>query len=155
MTIRFAGADDLPGVNLLRRELHELHANGKPERFQPGFSRALERHLYEIWEHPDKQLIVAELDGEICGFAIFQEIRKGASPYMLPQHTLDIDEFGVSSAHRRQGVGTALIGFIRKYATGLGIERIQLNMWEFNQAALAFYEASGFTTYRRFMELKP
>ena len=26
-------------------------------------------------------------------------------------------------------------------------------MWEFNQDALAFYEAVGFRTYRRYMEL--
>lgn len=155
MTIRFARAEDLPSVNLLRREVHELHAKGKPEIFQAGFTSQLEDYLYEIWEHPAKQLIVAELDGKICGFSVLQEIRKEASPYKLPQHFLDLDEFGISSAHRRQGVGTALMDYIRKYARELGIERIELNMWEFNQAALAFYEANGFTTYRRFMELKP
>ena len=27
-------------------------------------------------------------------------------------------------------------------------------MWEFNREALAFYEATGFTTYRRYLEMK-
>ena len=27
------------------------------------------------------------------------------------------------------------------------------NMWEFNQDALAFYEAAGFKTFRRYMEM--
>lgn len=30
--------------------------------------------------------------------------------------------------------------------------RLELNMWEFNAGALAFYEACGFSTYRRYLE---
>ena len=30
---------------------------------------------------------------------------------------------------------------------------IELNMWEFNKDALAFYEAVGFSTFRRYMEM--
>ena len=33
------------------------------------------------------------------------------------------------------------------------LDRIELNMWEFNAPALAFYEAAGFETYRRYMEM--
>ena len=39
------------------------------------------------------------------------------------------------------------------YAREKGIRRLELNMWEFNQDALAFYEAAGFSTYRRYMEM--
>ena len=46
-----------------------------------------------------------------------------------------------------------MIAFIREYAKNKGFDRIELNMWEFNRNALAFYEASGFTTYRRYMEV--
>lgn len=31
---------------------------------------------------------------------------------------------------------------------------IELKMWEFNEEALKFYESVGFTTYRRYTELK-
>jgi GNAT superfamily N-acetyltransferase len=34
-----------------------------------------------------------------------------------------------------------------------GFDRIELNMWEFNRDALAFYESVGFETYRRYMEI--
>ncbi len=36
-----------------------------------------------------------------------------------------------------------------------GVSRLGLNMWEFNEGALAFYEAVGFRTYRRYMQLEP
>ena len=47
-----------------------------------------------------------------------------------------------------------MIQYIQGYAKNEGFDRIELNMWEFNQGALAFYESIGFTTYRRFMEIK-
>jgi len=36
----------------------------------------------------------------------------------------------------------------------LGFDRIELNMWEFNEGALRFYESVGFKTYRRYMEFE-
>ena len=35
-----------------------------------------------------------------------------------------------------------------------GFKRIELNMWDFNEDALKFYEAIGFNTYRRYMEME-
>ena len=73
---------------------------------------------------------------------------------MFARNYLDIDELGVDTACRRQGIATQMIAFIRNYAKKEGFDRIELNMWEFNQAALAMYESAGFTTYRKYMEMK-
>ena len=70
---------------------------------------------------------------------------------MFERELLDIDEFCVDEAYRRQGIATELIGFIRDYAKEEGFARLELNMWEFNGGALACYEAAGFRTYRRYM----
>ena len=72
---------------------------------------------------------------------------------MYERDFLDIDEFCVDEACRRQGVASAMIRFIRDFAKERGYHRIELNMWEFNREALAFYEAAGFTTFRRYMEM--
>ena len=40
-----------------------------------------------------------------------------------------------------------------RFAKEKGFHRIELNMWEFNRGALAFYESIGFETYRRYMEI--
>ena len=73
---------------------------------------------------------------------------------MFVRNYLDIDEFCVDEAYRRTGVGTEMIAFICSYAKEQGFDRIELNMWEFNKDALAFYEAEGFRTYRRYMEMR-
>ena len=74
---------------------------------------------------------------------------------MFERDFLDIDEFGVDISFRRQGIAAAMIRFIRDYAREKGFQKLELNMWEFNRDALAFYEAAGFTTYRRYMEINP
>ena len=74
---------------------------------------------------------------------------------MYERDFLDIDEFCVDEAYRRKGAATELIAFIKSYAKEKGFHRIELNMWEFNQGALAFYEAVGFKTFRRYMEFRP
>ena len=72
---------------------------------------------------------------------------------MFERNFLDIDEFGVDSACRRRGVAAAMVRFIRAWAKEQGFRRLELNMWEFNRGALAFYEAAGLKTFRRYMEV--
>lgn len=153
MNIRMAREEELDRVNELRRQVSELHAAGQPDVFRPGFPQALRDYIHLIWGDPEKEILVAEQDGRLCGFAILHEIRRPESPSKQARAYLDIDEFGVDEACRRQGVATAMMAAIRDHARARGLRRIELNMWEFNQDALAFYEAAGFSTYRRYMEL--
>ena len=152
--IRFAAESDLFAVNLLRKEVNDLHVAGKPEIFKPGFSAPLRDYLYEVCHDPEKRVLVADCDGVVAGYAILHAVHRPETPYMFSRHYLDVDEFCVSQNVRRQGIGAALVRFIRDYAKAEGFPRVELNMWEFNQDALAFYEAVGFSTYRRYLELK-
>ena len=153
MEIRFATEGDLERVNELRKQVNDLHVKGKPDVFKPGFSDDLRDFINVIWKDPEQEIVVAVDDGIVCGFAIIHHINKPENPFMYERDFLDIDEFCVDEAYRRKGAATELIAFIKSYAKEKGFHRIELNMWEFNQGALAFYEAVGFTTYRRYMEM--
>ena len=152
--IRFADAEDLEQVNKLRKQVNDLHVKGKPEVFKAGFSDELRDHIDTIFRDPRQKILVYEIDGAICAFAVLNHITKPENPFMYERDYLDIDEFGVDEAWRRKGIATEMINFIREYAEDEGFIRLELNMWEFNQDALAFYESAGFSTYRRYMEMK-
>ena len=154
MIIRFAKENELVRVNELRKQVNDLHVEGKPEVFKAGFNDELRDHIYNIWDDPEQEIVVADLDGTICGFAVLHHIVKPATPFMYERDFIDVDEFCVDKDYRRQGVASEMITFMRNYAREKGFNRIELNMWEFNQDALAFYEAVGFKTYRRYMEMK-
>ena len=153
MEIRFANEDDLDKVNVLRKQVNDLHVAGKPDVFKPGFAKELSEYIKVIWNDPEQKIVVADEDGVLCGFAILHHINKPETPYMKERDFLDIDEFCVDENHRRQGVATNLIAFIKDYAKENGFHRLELNMWEFNKNALAFYESVGFETFRRYMEI--
>ena len=151
--IRTAREEELDRVNELRRQVNDLHVAGKPEIFKPGFCDELRDYVRVIFDDPNKTILVAELDGAVCGFAVLNHIVRPENPFMYERDFLDVDELCVDGAFRRRGVAAALIGRIRDYAREQGISRVELNMWEFNREALAFYETAGFRTYRRYMEL--
>ena len=141
--VRFAQYEDLERVNDLRKQVNDLHVSGRPDVFKPGFPEELQNYVYSIFRDPLKKIVVCEKDGMISGFAVLNHITRPETPFMLERDYLDIDEFA-----------SAMIRFIADYAKREGFDRIELNMWEFNRSALEFYEAVGFTTYRRYMELE-
>ena len=153
MTVRFANENELGRVNELRAQVNALHVAGKPEVFKPGFPQELQDYVNVIWNDPNKDIVVAELDGVVCGYAVINYVNRPENPYMFKRRYLDIDEFGVDEAFRRRGAAAEMIDFIRALAAEKGYSRVELNMWEFNEDALKFYEAVGFTTYRRYMEM--
>ena len=154
MTVRFAKESELDRVNALRKQVNDLHVAGRPDIFKPGFSKELQDHIHTIWNDPRQRIVVDERDGVLCGFAVLNHITRPENPFMRVRDYLDIDEFCVDKACRRTGVGTELMTFIRVYAREQGFSKVELNMWEFNRDALQFYEAIGFSTYRRYLELE-
>lgn len=153
LSVRFAEENDLHCVNELRKQVNDLHVAGKPDVFKPGFNDTLRDYVHVIFRDPEQRIVVAEQNGIICGFAVLHHIFKPANPFMYERDYLDIDEFCVDKAYRRQGVASAMVAFIKDLAKEQGYHRIELNMWEFNQDALVFYEKAEYTTFRRYMEM--
>ena len=151
--VRPAKRDELEAVNELRRQVNELHVQGRPGHFKPGFAPALQAHVYEQFESGRFDVLVALADGRIAGFATVQFVRRPEGPYTLPLDYYHVEEFAVDARYRRRGVATALVEYMKSDARARGFTRIDLDVWAFNDSALAFYEAAGFETYRRYMEL--
>lgn len=152
LTVRYAAQNELHRVNELRETVSELHANGRSDIFRHGFCDELQQYVYEAFNADDTDIIVALTDDTVCGFAVVRYVNKAESPYMCARHFYHIEELGVDADYRRQGVATSLINFCRKEAKRMKFDRMELDVWEFNEGALKFYEAVGFKTYRRYME---
>ena len=153
VTVRPARRDELDRVNALRRMVNDVHVEGRPDIFRPGFNEALQQHVYEQFDSEDSDVIVALVNGEICGFATVEYIHRPESPYSFARDYYHLQEFGVDPAFHRRGVATAMVDYMRREAAARGFHRIELDAWAFNTGALAFYEAAGFKTFRRFFEM--
>lgn len=65
-----------------------------------------------------------------------------------------IEELCVDENNRGKGIGKILINNAKEIAKDLKCERLELNCWEANKDAIAFYEKQGMKSQRRVMEIK-
>lgn len=153
MMVRPATQSDLPRINELRRQVNDLHVAGRPDVFKPGFGPELQDHVNVLFAGEGYEILVAENEDAVVGFACLRYVDRPESPYRNAIKFVEIEEIGVDAACQRQGAGRLLTDAVRARAREMGYFRVELNMWEFNENALAFYERIGFRTYRRYMEL--
>jgi GNAT superfamily N-acetyltransferase len=115
----------------------------------PANAAQVERRLQRIADDPSSRLFVADVDGEIPGLG---------GLHVLP--LIEHDELGcmltamvVGAEHRRQGIGTELVGAVEREARSRGCNRLVLNSADRRADAHAFYESLGFeATGRRFVK---
>lgn len=151
--VRPTKREELEQVNALRRQVNNLHVQGRPDFFRPGFARELEQYVYTVFDEENSDVIVAACGDAICGYAMVKYVDKPLSPYMCARRFYRVEEFGVDEACRRRGVGSKLLAYMKTDARQKGFERMELDMWAFNSKAFEFYENEGFSVYRRHMEL--
>ncbi len=149
--IRLAQPRDAEQINALRKQVNDLHVQGRPDLFKPGFGRELQEYVNVYLNSETNYAAVAEIDGRIAGMVMADYIDRPEGPYSLARKFVHIAEICVDPAFRRMGVGRSLMDFVKKDAKEKGYPRIELDVWAFNDA-LPFYEAEGFTVFRRFLE---
>ena len=153
MLIRPVEKRDIPRIYELLGQILRLHAELRPDIFRADREKYDAVELEALLTRPDRPSFVAEEDSVCVGYALC-EIRQPAAPQMLPRKALYLDDLCVDSAFRGRGIGRALVAFIREYAAEIGADALELNVWEANADAKAFYEKLGFKTQCRHMELK-
>ena len=151
--VRIAKPEDAERINELRKQVNELHVNGRPHHFKAGFNQELQEHVYLYLTGGIGYAAVDEEDGQIVGMVMVDYIDRPESPYRYAECFAHIAEICVDEKHRRRGVGKRLLDFVKADAKEKGFSRIELDVWAFNDA-LAFYEAEGYTVFRRYLELK-
>ena len=92
MRVRSAYKSELNRINELRKQLFDLHASEQPEVFKPGSSQEVLDAVHDIWDDPEQDLIVAEQDGTICGYAVLHHLTRPKHPVLVEQDFLNIDE---------------------------------------------------------------
>jgi GNAT superfamily N-acetyltransferase len=152
--IRAATLDDYEGVAAVYAELDKLHRDELPQLFRAPDGPALSREYFAAMaQHPQHTLLVADRNGDILGFAEVQLREAPDTPYHTPRRYAKINQLGVRSDVRGGGIGRALMDTARDWAHERGLAALELNVFAFNEGALAFYERLGYRTLLRKMVL--
>ena len=151
--VRYATLDDLNQINIIRKQVNDLHVKGYPNFFKPGFSQAIQEYAKEYINQNDKFLLVYEDNGLICSYAMVNVVIKPETPYRYQLQYLEIEEIGTLQTQQGKGYAKEIIQNIKNIALERKLHKIELNMWNFNENASKFYEKVGFKTYRKYLEM--
>ncbi|MBU0492937.1 MAG: GNAT family N-acetyltransferase [Chloroflexi bacterium] len=152
LTIRQATLEDYEALCALLAQVDTLHGQALPHVFRaPGGPSRSREFIASIITNEHAALLVAEHDGQIVGCIDVIIQQAPDIPIMVPRRFAKIDTLVVAEGFRCAGIGRALLERAQQWAADRQATQVELNVWEFNQAAIAFYEKQGYETAQRRM----
>ena len=140
MTVRLATSKDRDQVLGLLNQLGEVI--NELVHFDPDNIRAHElgKENYDLAiKRDDRKVFVADNEGEILGVATYFIL----NDFITGRPYAHIDDFIVDKNRRGQGIGTAILDFIKDYAKNNGLRIVELTSSLPLTQAHAFYESRG------------
>jgi len=93
---------------------------------------------------------VAEGSGLVLGFAeIYLRHPDPKNLAVVPKLYAHMQSLSVTEAFRDQGFGHQLLKAAEVWARDHDAIELRLDIWEFSEGPLGFYEKSGYRTFRR------
>ena len=150
--IRLATTNDIPRLLELLHQVNMVHYERRPDIFKPHTTKYNAEQLQDLLTQPDKAIFVYEDDG-VQGYAFVQMEDVHDDILLQDMRTLYIDDICVDEQARGKHVGKQLFEHVRAYAEKLVCGAITLNVWEGNDAAMAFYRKLGMSVRKTCMEM--
>lgn len=132
LVVRAARPGDAPAIHALIVALAEYERAPNEVVATPD---DLHRALFA--DAPRLFAQVAELDGAVVGFAIWFV----SYSTWLGRHGMWLEDLFVLPAHRGRGIGKALLVELARVCVAEGFGRMEWNVLDWNEPALAFYRS--------------
>lgn len=152
INIRRAKDDDIPTLDKLLFQVHEVHHKARPDLFKADAKKYTDEQLKEILANDKTPVFVAESDGKILGYAFCIHKQFINDNNMTDVKTLYIDDLCVDENERGKHIGKKLYDFVVSYARENGYYNVTLNVWADNKKAVGFYEKIGLRVQKIGME---
>jgi GNAT superfamily N-acetyltransferase len=146
---------DYEALTALLTPLDVMHHEALPHLYRPVVDPVRSREFFlaqlaredVFWRGA---VVGATLLGFVCASCVTRPER---APH-APGKFVRIDDLMVHAEARRRGIGRALIAAALDWARTASITDGELNVFEFNAEARAFYERLGFSTLMRRFSLR-
>ena len=154
MYIRLAKEQDIDDILKLLVQVNNVHSINRPDLFLKDKTKYTAIELQELLKNKEKPIFVAVDEKEkVLGYS-FCVIQSHIEENNYPDiKTLYIDDICVDENCRQAHVGTKLYDYVKNYAKENGFYNITLNVWDKNDAAIAFYKKCGFHIQKYGMEV--
>ena len=145
--VRRGAGGDVERLEPLWRALRDHHAS-LPEMvpvrsLEESWKRRRAQYL-EWLQDESYALFVAENDDELIGYAMVSVEDQAAPTWDVGDRTAEVETLSVLESERSKGVGRALMGAAREFASARGAETVLVAVAHSNAEAIGFYEREGF-----------
>jgi GNAT superfamily N-acetyltransferase len=134
ISVRPAAAADVP---VLHAMIAELAAYEKIAHEMVATEEDTAREIFG--PHPTAEAMIAEVDGVAVGFSVFYPVYST----FAGRPGLYLEDLYVRPAHRRSGVGRALITAFLDIAKSRRCPKVEWRVLRWNTPALEFYRSLG------------
>ena len=145
-SIREATEQDYEGLCKIFAEGDLLHSQALPQIFtKPKEPFPSREFISGILEDESAAMFVAESGGQIIGL-IHVLIRESPDiPIMVKRRYAYVSNIAITERLRGSGIGKALMRQAERWAIQRNVSQFQLNVWDFNKNAIAFFQKLGYT----------
>lgn len=152
--IRLANSADLPAIARLANAVNAMHFERYPHVFEIDAPLAAQVGFWgERMVNGEFFWVAQDADTKVVGFVSARLIDETATALLKAQRFVRIGSIGIDDALQGRGLGTQLLDVVVEFGRANSAADVRLNVWEFNQRAIALYERLGFATHTRTMAL--
>lgn len=142
--IRKMELEDYEEVKEIFYEVHNLHLKNRPDIYKDG--DPLPKEVFQDFLNNREQLnYVYIINNKIVGVLIANILYTMENSIIKKRKICFIDSIGVRRENQHKGLGKELYNHLKNEISSKDIDAIELNVWNFNENAIKFYESLGMT----------
>jgi ribosomal protein S18 acetylase RimI-like enzyme len=146
--IREATEADANGISSLNLDVQAVHASAMPWWFKPPGPDTFPPDAVALLLSDSSNLVfIAEFESSPVGYAYAEIFDRPETSFNYAYQMVYVHHISVRPAHRRQGIGRALLEAVQTAASNRNIRMISLDVWTFNVGAHAFFSRGGFKVH--------
>ena len=150
ISVREATAADAPTLARLNSVVQRLHHDAYPNRFhEPDEVRVEAFYRQLLWLEGDskdagaRSWLCVDRTDEAVGYVLAVLRERPDNPFTKAIRWIELDQVAVVDEARDGGAGRLLASVVIGWAQALGVELLELSVWDFNEGARAFFGAIG------------
>ena len=152
MEVRPATKEDYDIIFKIFSEVQSTHYDGMPDFFRPAKKdKIFYAYFDEVIKNEDKHLIIGFEKDKPFGYIYYLISKRPQNIYGKEIRIIHINQIVVKKAYQGRGLGSELINHVLNVAKKEKINKIGLDVWLFNEAAIKFFRNQGFTAHNQIM----
>jgi diamine N-acetyltransferase len=142
---------DYEQINEIVKEGQDEHAKHLPKIFAKTNTPMPMDYFQHLLHDQNSEILIAKIKEQIVAFAVLELKKTPPFDSLVPRTYAYVSDFGVKELFQNKGIGTELFSACVRWAKERGASSLELNVWEFNEKAISFYERLGMKTLSRKM----